>query len=421
MFKNFISNHYNLLIITVAFFFVFGISIQAPYNILTSYFLIFTSPQFLTTDYLYIAGFGASLVNASIVTLMAIILLKLIKHKVRSATISNLWLLLGFSLFGKNPLSVLPIWLGGLLFAKLRKQNPNTIILTILIATSLSPVVSLPLNLYFSGYVTNLALAIVLCILKGLIIGFIFEPIATNVFKIHNGYNLYNGGLTAGFIAITITSIYQSFGIYFTPVALFSTDYHNHIIIFLLILSAFYIFIGIYLNPDIKQTLANLKKLNKTKNDYLAKFGTLVYLNMGLLGLTCVALSFLLSTISPNSFLLHGPALGGIISTFGFGANGKNVPSAIPLFIGVIIAALLSSSFHIYSPAIITTMFFVTCLSPVSTILGKHWGIIAAFLHVHIVTSVSYPSGGLNLYNNGLAAGFVVILLYPIIYMIKKL
>jgi hypothetical protein len=52
---------------------------------------------------------------------------------------------------------------------------------------------------------------------------------------------------------------------------------------------------------------------------------------------------------------------------------------------------------------------FVTGLTPLSDRLGPGYGILAGFLHLFVVTKCSSLHGGLMLYNNGLSAGIVAI------------
>ncbi|MCL1996083.1 MAG: DUF1576 domain-containing protein [Defluviitaleaceae bacterium] len=419
--KKILSNPYNLTLISLAYFFVFGLIIQPLDSIFYGFVAIMQAPDVLTTDYLYIGGFGTALINASITGFITFGMLKFFKHDFKSGTISNIWLVIGFSLFGKNPLNILPIWFGGWLFCKFMRQDFNKTILVVLVATSLGPVVTVPWSLYLEGVFTNLPMAIGLSIVFGMFIGFIFEPIAANMIKVHDGFNLYNGGLTAGIMAIVLSAAYQSFGIYLAPVSYISTVYHYHILVFLLILSLLYIGVGLYLNPgSVRQAFARISEMNKTKNDYFTPFGTLVYLNMGLLGILGVVWAGILGLFWPGGFILHGPAMAAILSTFGFGANGKNVPSSVSLYIGVMIASITSPAFGLGDPGIITILFFVTCLCPIPTKFGYRWGIVAGFLHVHFATSLAGPAGGMNLYNNGLAAGFVAILLYPLIMAFVK-
>ncbi|MDE7245264.1 MAG: DUF1576 domain-containing protein, partial [Oscillospiraceae bacterium] len=47
------------------------------------------------------------------------------------------------------------------------------------------------------------------------------------------------------------------------------------------------------------------------------------------------------------------------------------------------------------------------------------WGVAAGFLHMTIVQNTSILHGGMNLYNNGFAAGLVCLLLVPVIESVQ--
>lgn len=418
--RYFFENQYNMILLTIIFIFVFGLLSQPSETIIPGLVAIIQAPDVLVTDYIYVGGFGAAMINSALTMFLTFIMLKLIKHDFKSGTISGMWLIAGFSLFGKNPFNVIPIWIGGWLYSKYMKKDFNDIVLTIIVATSLGPVVTVPFNLYLQGVFSSLPLSLLLSFSFGVFFGFIFEPIATNIFKVHEGFNLYNGGLTAGIIAITISSVYQSFGIEINTVSIISYEYHHIIIVFSLIIAVFYIAVGIYLNPDIKQIFRSVLKINKTKTDYFLEFGTIVYINMGILIILAIGSVSLINFFLPGTMTLHGPALGGILTATGFGANGKNVPSSLSIYIGVLLAGLVSPVYSWSDPGILTTMMFAVCLCPVPTRFGWWWGIPCGFFTLQFATSLAGPAGGMNLYNNGLAAGFVAILLYPMLLAIER-
>ena len=417
---DFLENPYNMIVLTMVYIFIFGLFSQPIDDILQGLLAIIQAPDVLVTDYLYIGGFGAAMINSSITMFIAFMMLKAVKHEFTSGTISNLWLVAGFSFFGKNPLNVIPIWIGGWLYSKYMNQNFNQTILVTIVATSLGPVVTVPFNLYQQGIFENLMMSLTMSVSLGVFIGFIFEPVASNVLKVHEGFNLYNGGLAAGIIAITLSSVYESFGIQIDPVDLISYDYHREIIFFITILAVFYMMVGLYLNPNWRKTIRSLLKINETKSDYYPRFGTVVYLNMGMLALVALLTIESINFFAPGTMILHGPALGGMLSSSGFGANGKNAPSSVSIYIGVLLAASVSPIFTWSDPGILTTMLFAVCLCPIPTRFGWWWGIPCGFFTLHFATSLAGPAGGMNLYNNGLAAGFVAILLYPLLLAIER-
>ena len=61
------------------------------------------------------------------------------------------------------------------------------------------------------------------------------------------------------------------------------------------------------------------------------------------------------------------------------------------------------------------TVLFSTCLAPIAGKYGWIGGLLAGFAHVAIVTHTGPLTGGMNLYNNGFASGFVAFFIVPIL------
>ena len=58
---------------------------------------------------------------------------------------------------------------------------------------------------------------------------------------------------------------------------------------------------------------------------------------------------------------------------------------------------------------------FAVGLSPIAGQFGSMAGIVAGVFHAAVVMCTSSMYGGLNLYNNGFSAGWVAIILVPLI------
>lgn len=71
-----------------------------PYYMLKGLYTIIVDPDLLITDYIGVGGLGASFVNSGLLTLVSIYILYRLKVKVTGATISTIWLMSGFALFG---------------------------------------------------------------------------------------------------------------------------------------------------------------------------------------------------------------------------------------------------------------------------------------------------------------------------------
>ena len=87
--------------------------------------------------------------------------------------------------------------------------------------------------------------------------------------------------------------------------------------------------------------------------------------------------------------------------------------------IGSVLSAILNIS-GTTSASNTLAILFSTCLAPIAGQFGWRWGIVAGFLHVAMIPSIGGLHAGLNLYNNGFGAGFVALILVPVITAFKK-
>ena len=110
---------------------------------------------------------------------------------------------------------------------------------------------------------------------------------------------------------------------------------------------------------------------------------------------------------------LNGPVIGAILSVAGFGGFGKHAVNCVPVVAGVLLATILQNGDPAASGILLAALFSTT-LAPISGSFGWHWGIVAGAIHVSAAQTVGVLHGGLNLYNNGFAAGFVAALVAPV-------
>ena len=132
---------------------------------------------------------------------------------------------------------------------------------------------------------------------------------------------------------------------------------------------------------------------------------------MGALGIT-------LMLITKVYMLLNGPVICSMLTIVAFGGFGKHLKNTLPLMIGVMLAEYLFK-IRIESTVFVMTMFFSTTLAPISGKFGIIAGIFAGILHYALAIQIGIVHGGINLYNNGLAAGMLASVYVPIIEEIK--
>lgn len=400
---------YRILISIYLFFIITAFFINSPTEIFNGLKNIILTPDILITDYIQIAGIGATLINAALTSLISIFILVALKIKPNGSTIMALWLMTGFSFFGKNIINIWPVMFGVYLFSKYQKQPLMNYSLVMLLSTTLAPTVT-----QLSFFSDNIFLGVIIGALIGVFTGFILTPIATHCISSHGGYNLYNIGFACGLLATLIMSLFRIFGIDFKTQLIWSTGNNTFLFIFMFIISIYLICVGIYFGKNNKDNLKKITSFSgKLVSDFYILFGETSYINMGIIGLFS---SLYLLLFGGN---LNGPTLGGLFTIIGFGCFGKHIKNIVPVMFGATLGAIISI-YNVSDPGIQLAILFSTCLAPISGKFGWQYGILAGILHVALVTNVGYLHGGLNLYNNGLAGGFVAMILIPIITTFKK-
>lgn len=395
---------------TLAFSFLLmliGVSMGHPERILPGLCKIVTMQDLLITDYVYIAGPAAAFINAGLVTILSICILKLAKDPFNGFTIVEIGLMAGFSLFGKNVFNIWPIILGTWLYARYQREPFSKYASVALLSTSLAPLVS---YMALGSVHANLPLGI----LSGVAVGFLMPSLSAYTYKVQNGMNLYNMGFACGLLAMILVPVMSSMGANPTVAHHWAEGYNLHFAIFLGVLCLGLTVAGFFFSGrPAWAAWAGYRRLLRTTgrapSDYLRMFGPApVLINMGVNGL--IGMAFILATGGD----LNGPTLGGILTIMGFSAFGKHARNITPIMLGVVIGGVFMH-FDINQSSVQLALLFGTTLAPISGYFGWPFGIVAGFLHSSVVLHAGSPVEGINLYNNGFSGGLLAIVLYPII------
>jgi hypothetical protein len=394
-----------------AAFIVFGLFVDGPQTVLTGLLEIVTTRDALLTDYFGAGGIGAACVNAGLLTLCACFVYHRAHAKLTGAAVACLFLVLGFGLFGKNLLNVWPIVAGVYLYARFRGEPFSTHINTAFFGAALAPVFS---EILFSSALT-LEVRVPLALATSLVIGFILPPAAAQLFKAHSGYSLYNMGFTAGIVGTLVVAMYKSYGFVPDPVMIWTTGNNLLLGSFLAVLFASMAAAGYYFDRSL---LAGLRRImqcaGQSPSDYIASAGfgpTLA--NMALAGM--ISMGYVLLVGGD----LNGPVIGAMLTIVGFAAYGKHARNIAPIMLGVFLGSL-AKPWGAADPSIVLAALFGTTLAPIAGRFGWHWGIVAGLIHSSAALSVGSLHAGLNLYNNGFAAGIVAAVLVPVIVAIRE-
>ena len=391
-------------------FVVFAFVMDTPQQIFDGLIRIVTSRSVLITDYMEVGGVGATLINAAVVGMFSLLVQLYVRVRPNGSTVMAMWLTTGFAMFGKNIFNMLPISLGVWLYSRHKKEPFMNYTLVFLLSSTCTPVVS---GISFHPMLP-LYVGLPLGIFVGIVVGFLFAPISAFTNRIHGGYNLYNMGFAGGIISTFIVSGFASVGFPMENELLWSTGNNLPLAVLLYLICLGLIAYGLFAKgyfekPDYRRILRSSGRL---VSDFLVLAHNTAYCNMGLLGILAITLVLVYGAA------LNGPTIAGIFTVIGFGAFGKHLRNVLPVLVGAVFCTYINR-LEIAHPSNILAVLFSTGLAPIAGQFGWIWGILAGFLHVNTVLHIGFLNSGLNLYNNGYAAGFVAILLVPVIMALQ--
>ncbi len=399
-----------LFVIHGALLFVLGGALDPPAKIWSGLIHIVVDPDYLITDYMEIGGIGAALVNSALLTWGCAALLFLLRAEVRGITVAAVFTVSGFALFGKNVVNIWFVMAGVGLFARFRGEPFSRYLHVALFGTALSPLVSQVLFISFFAWPLRFALAASL----GLALGFVLPPLATAFLRIHQGYNLYNLGFTAGMVGTMVISLARSFGLTPESRVIWSKDFTSTLLPLLALYFAALAVWGLCSRSSLRGLGTIWHSSGRLVSDFtdLAEFNAVVA-NMGCTAL--VALGYLVCIKGD----LNGPTVGGLFTIAGFAAFGKHPRNVIPLLLGVALGGV-TKTWYLTMPGAQLAALFSTTLAPIAGEFGPLAGIAAGYLHSSVALSVGALTAGFNLYNNGFAGGLVAAFLVPLCELFRR-
>jgi hypothetical protein len=365
---------------------------------------ILQAPGMLVSDYLEIGGIGAAMVNAGLVGMAGLVLVYANGVLLSGPTIAAVFTMAGFGLFGKNVWSIWPIILGVALFSRLVGRPFKSYILVALFGTALAPLVT--------QVAYGLELGVAAGALAGLAAGFLLPPLAVYVLRLHQGYNIYNVGLTCGFLGLFVAALLEGTGLSTTLPFEWCVEHSEALQIYTLVYVVSMAVVGAILARG-AQSLRGVRELvgepGTLPTDFVELYGPgTTLLNMGLIGLMGWGYIALVGGT------YNGPTVGGVLTMVGFAAFGKHVLNVPPIMAGV----YLGSRLLVWEPnqaGPLLAALFATTLAPLSGQFGPLVGLLAGVVHLTLVMRTGAWFVGLNLYNNGFAGGLTATLLVSMI------
>ena len=394
-----------LIIIILAFIF------NTPKEIFVGYKNILLSSSILTTDYIAIGTLGGALVNAASILILNLVILRLLNLRMSGLIYAALYMILGFSFFGKNILNSLPIYIGIYLYAFLNKIPVKNLVISLLFSSGISPLVSYLIFGFDLAYYISIPLGIG----AGIVAGLMVPAISSHTIKFHQGYNLFNVGFSLGIISLAFNGVLRAFNLRASEISILSNDHNLFLYLFVAILALVLLIAGIILNPKSFKMIPDLyKRSGRLVSDYIRDYGvSIVMINQASL-LTFEILICLIFKIEIN-----GAIFGTILAVSGFAGAGLHLKNTSFVMLGAILMCLITKT-NITSTSIIIGILFSAGVAPIAGRYGIVAGIIAGMLHIAILPLCRSFQGGYDLYNNGFCAGFVACILIAIIEAFKK-
>ena len=389
-----------------------GLLLDDPANILPGLRTIVLMQDVLITDYVEIAGPGAAFINSALVTLISLGLLYLSRDPLNGFTITEIGLMSGFALFGKNVANIWPIILGTWVYARIQKEPFSKYTSVALLATALSPLVSyMGLGSLYAHPMGG--------VLMGMLIGMVLPPLSAYTYKVQNGMNLYNMGFACGLLAMMLVPMLTAVGDAPSSVLYWAEGYNLPFGAAVAALCLIFLLCGLFCSGrPVWANWAGYRRLltssGRAPSDFLRMVGGgPVLINMGVNGL--LATGYILLTGGD----LNGPTLGGILTIIGFSAYGKHARNILPVMCGVLLGGLFMH-YTVESPALQLAALCGTTLAPFAGVFGWPAGVVAGFLHSAVVLQAGYVLAGVNLYNNGFSGGLIAIVLFPTVMAIVR-
>lgn len=393
---------YALMIVLIVGTAIAGFASPSPAQAIRGFLVLQTIPTRLVHDFSVTGGPGGALLNAALMAALALFLVYICGVQLSGPTMAGVFTVMGFSLFGKTALSVFPILIGVFLAARVARKPFKNYIMIALFGSALGPLVtSLALDIGLEG-----SLAVFVGIGGGILAGFMLPGLAMAMLRIHEGYSLYNVGLTCGFFGLFAAAILAASGKEMSTFLIWNNTFDPALAFLVPVFSAVLLIGGLALEGA--KALSGFWKMQKLTGrlpsdfmDMASPGATLV--NMGVLGLLGSAYVALVG----GTF--NGPVLGGLLTVMGFGAFGKHPRNVLPVAAGVFASTLIFGKSPT-DPGPILALLFGTTLAPISGEFGPLAGFAAGFLHLALVERTGQWHMGMDLYNNGFAGGLTACL-----------
>jgi hypothetical protein len=388
---------YRLVLVTIGIFALTGLLRDGPAQAVQGFLTLQQHPSRLISDFTVIGGNGGALLNAALMGAFALALIRLNRVRLAGPTMAAIFTIMGFSLFGKTALNAIPVMLGVFLAGKLVGKPFRNYIIIAMFGTALGPLVTF--MVYEAGF-TGVP-AVLMGTVTGMAAGMALPALAMAMLRLHEGFNLYNIGLTSGFFGLFAAAVLAAAKRDISITIIWNDIPSLDLMLIIPVIALLFIVWGLAMDGrDIgKNLLAIMKLTGRLPSDFMENVSPgSALVNTGLLGLAGSAYLFIIGAD------FNGPTIGGLLTIMGFASFGKHPRNCWPIAVGVITATLVFGK-SLTAPGPVLALLFGTTLAPLAGEFGPWIGMAAGFVHLVMVERTAAWHGGMDLYNNGFAGG----------------
>ena len=389
-------------------------------TMLSGFWNILSNPTKGATNFFDVGGFAATFLNMGLVGLICTALYCIPGRQANNAATLVTLLTVGFGAWGIHPLNMIPTMLGVALYCLVKHEPIGKYTNAMLFSTGLAPFISELMVRYPNDEVVGFTSAgVALAFAVGLVLGYFLPSGLENSPKIHKGFTLYSAALPIGMIAFLLQGfLYKAPGLdipdAISDLTVSSAQIANTFCIIFFVLCI----IGAIAMGCTPREYFKAITTNQHIVHFAAAYGNACFLmNVGCMGL------FILAYFNYVGADFNGIVFGSVFCMLCTCNSSSHPFNIIPIMLGYGLASKLFQALagltggeftqYLHTQSIIVGICYANGLSPISNEYGFQYGILAAFMHFCMVTTVPQLHGGMCLYNGGFTAALVCLLLVP--------
>ena len=405
-----------------AFFLIAAFLMPDRAQMLPGLWQILSQPSKLTTSYFALGGFAATFLNMGLVCAVCLGLFLVFRGVPNQVSTLAVILTTGFGVWGINILNMWPSIFGVWLYCLVKREKFSANVNAMLFSTGIAPLLTDLMIRYPHDSVVGFNLpGIGLALLVGALIGFLLPAGLAFSPKVHKGFDLYSAALPVGMTAFFLNAaLYKTMGVALPAGADASQlQVVSPMIVntFCCILFGTCVLAAFALGCRPKDYLRLLTDPELVTN-FSSTYGNAVFLmNMGVFGL------FILGYYNLIGASFNGVTFGIIFCMLSTCNSGSHPANVWPIMLGYFLASLffgwISPFFggnftcQLNAQAICVGLCYANGLSPISDKYGWRYGMLSSMMHYVLVTSVPNLHGGYCLYNGGMTAALICLILVP--------